>query len=138
MCAAQRVPLIIVALLSFAAPPASAAPAPKDKADRPDPPHWVEPMRKVHAKFTGRKGTFALFGDSITVSMAFWAGLPHDRKHMPPEGEKAFDLVNGHMLKECWAGWRGAAASATTAARPSAGPTRTSTSGSRTTTPRRP
>jgi len=107
MCAAPCVPLVIAALVSFPASPAQASPPQKDQANRPDPPHWVEPMRKVHSRFTGRKGTFALFGDSITVSMAFWAGLPHDRKHMPPEGEKAFDVVNGHMLKECWAGWRG-------------------------------
>ena len=76
-------------------------------ADEKQAPHWAEPMRKVHAKFTGTKGTFATFGDSITVSMAFWANLPHDRKNMPPEGQKAFELVNGYMKKECWAGWRG-------------------------------
>jgi lysophospholipase L1-like esterase len=98
--------VLVAALVSFAAPLASASPE-KRKPDSTDPPRWVEPMRKVHSKFTGRKGTFALFGDSITVSMAFWAGLPHDRKHMPRDGEKAFDLVNDHMLKECWAGWRG-------------------------------
>ena len=34
-------------------------------------PEWVEPMKKVHAKFSGTPGTFALFGDSITVSLGF-------------------------------------------------------------------
>jgi lysophospholipase L1-like esterase len=72
-------------------------------------PAWVEPMRKVHAKFTGTKGTFALFGDSITVSLAFWAGLPHSRKNMTPEAEAAWKLVSKHMRTDCWAGWRGPA-----------------------------
>jgi lysophospholipase L1-like esterase len=72
-------------------------------------PDWVGPMSKAHAKFTGTRGTFALFGDSITVSLAFWAGLPHARKNMPPEGEAAFKLVNAHMKKECWRDWRGPA-----------------------------
>jgi lysophospholipase L1-like esterase len=72
-------------------------------------PAWVEPMCKVHAKFTGTKGTFALFGDSITVSLAFWAGLPHSRKNMSPETEAAWKLVSSYMHKECWQAWRGPA-----------------------------
>ena len=47
------------------------------------PPHWLEPMKKVHARFTGTPGTFAQFGDSITVSMAFWAPLRGEPKNMP-------------------------------------------------------
>src|SRR5438128_498709 len=38
---------------------------------------WRGHIRKVHAKFTGRKGTFAQFGDSITVTMAFWTPLQY-------------------------------------------------------------
>jgi len=34
---------------------------------------WVAAMKKIHARFTGQKGTLAHFGDSITVTMAFWA-----------------------------------------------------------------
>jgi hypothetical protein len=89
------------AVLLFIASSASAA--------DPKVPAWVEPMRKVHAKFTGTKGTFALFGDSITVSLAFWAGLPHSRKNMTPEAEAAWKLVSGHIRKECWQNWRGPA-----------------------------
>jgi hypothetical protein len=66
-------------------------------------------MRRVHASFTGTRGTFALFGDSITVSLAFWAGLPHAHKNLSTEAEAAFKLVNGHMKKECWRDWRGPA-----------------------------
>jgi lysophospholipase L1-like esterase len=70
-------------------------------------PAWVAPMRKVHAKFTGKKGSFALFGDSITVSLAFWAGLPHAHKNLSPDGDAAYKLVNGYMQQECWSRWRG-------------------------------
>src|SRR5262249_12635125 len=68
---------------------------------------WVEPMRRVHARFTGRRGTFAQFGDSITVSMAYWAPLPHHRKHMSPEDERAYQVVHSYMLSECWDRWKG-------------------------------
>src|SRR5947208_7627932 len=72
-------------------------------------PDWAEPMRKVRARFTGTKGTLALFGDSITVSLAFWAGLPQARKNMSPRAEAAFKTVNDHLRKECWRDWRGPA-----------------------------
>jgi hypothetical protein len=70
-------------------------------------PAWAAPMRKAHARFTGQKGTLALFGDSITVSRAFWAGLPGAHKNLSPEGKAAFDLVSGRIRKECWSDWRG-------------------------------
>lgn len=38
-------------------------------------PDWAEPMRAVHARFTGAPGTFAQFGDSITVTLAYWTPL---------------------------------------------------------------
>jgi lysophospholipase L1-like esterase len=82
----------------------AAGPAAAEEKKAPD---WVAPMRKAHAKFTGTPGTLALFGDSITVSMAFWAGLPHTRRNMPPEGEAAYKLVSSYMKKEGWTG-RGA------------------------------
>lgn len=69
--------------------------------------YWVEPMKKVHAKFTGTKGTFAHFGDSITVSMAFWTALQYQRKNAPPNTEAAFALVKGTMRPECWREWKG-------------------------------
>ena len=69
--------------------------------------YWVEPMKKVHAKFMGTQGTFAHFGDSITVSMAFWTALQYQRKNAPPDMEAAFALVKGHMRPECWREWKG-------------------------------
>ena len=68
---------------------------------------WIEPMLRVHARFTGRRGTFAQFGDSITVSMAYWAPLRHRPRGMSPEAQRAFELVTGTMLPECWDRWKG-------------------------------
>ncbi len=69
--------------------------------------YWVEPMRKVHAKFTGTPGTFAQFGDSITVTMAFWAPLQGNQKNLNPEAARAFATVKGYMKPECWREWKG-------------------------------
>ena len=70
-------------------------------------PAWLAPMKQVHAKFTGKPGTFAQFGDSITVTMAYWSPLRYKHKNLDPTGEKAFDLVNSYMLKDCWDKWKG-------------------------------
>ncbi len=69
--------------------------------------YWVGPMKKVHAKFTGRKGTFAHFGDSITVSRAFWASLKWSHKNMDEKTQAAFDLTKAYMKDECWNDWKG-------------------------------
>lgn len=68
---------------------------------------WRPAMAKVHERFTGRPGTFAHFGDSITVSLAFWSPLPHDRRQASPEMERAFRLVEARMKPECWREWKG-------------------------------
>jgi hypothetical protein len=68
---------------------------------------WITSMREVHTRFSGRKGTFAHFGDSITITMAFWAPLPYARENSPPEMEKAFLKVNEYMQPECWRDWKG-------------------------------
>lgn len=64
-------------------------------------------MRKVHARFTGRPGTFAHFGDSITLTLAFWAGLESKPKNMNAETAQAYERVRRHQKPECWRGWRG-------------------------------
>ena len=68
---------------------------------------WVEPMREVHGHFKGTPGTFAQFGDSITVTMAFWAPLQSKPKNMSAEVAKAYDLVVRHQKPECWRDWKG-------------------------------
>ena len=39
-------------------------------------------MSEVHSRFSGQNGTFACFGDSITVTMAFWSPLPYADKNI--------------------------------------------------------
>jgi lysophospholipase L1-like esterase len=61
----------------------------------------------VHARFRGRPGTFAQFGDSITETLAFWAPLKHTRKNASPRMERAFRRVEAYLRPECWAEWKG-------------------------------
>jgi lysophospholipase L1-like esterase len=70
-------------------------------------PSWVEPMKKVHARFTGTRGTLAQFGDSITVTMAYWSPLAYGPKNMPPEMARALEVVKKYLKPECWAKWKG-------------------------------
>lgn len=65
MKTALPIAALVALFLLAAATPAS------DKTKDNARPTWVEPMKKVHARFTGAKGTFACFGDSITVTQAF-------------------------------------------------------------------
>src|SRR5438477_8802451 len=74
---------------------------------RAEEPAWVAPMKAVHAKFSGKAGTLGQFGDSITVTMAYWAPLRYEHKNLDPAAQKAFELVNSYMLKECWDKWKG-------------------------------
>lgn len=69
--------------------------------------YWIEPMKQVHGRFTGTQGTFAHFGDSITVSMAFWAPLGGNPQNMSPEMARAHKLVKGHLKADCWNKWKG-------------------------------
>lgn len=71
--------------------------------------YWVEAMAKVHAQFTGEKGTFAHFGDSITFTMAYWAPLKWEAKNMSPQMEKARGLAHKYMKADCWDKWKGPA-----------------------------
>jgi lysophospholipase L1-like esterase len=64
-------------------------------------------MAKVHAKFTGKPGTFAQFGDSITVTMAYWAPLAGEPEKMSADMEKAHARVKKYMHPDCWSRWKG-------------------------------
>jgi hypothetical protein len=68
---------------------------------------WREAMARVHARFHGRSGTFAHFGDSITVTLAFWTPLKNARKNAPAEMERAYKRVEDHLRPECWRDWKG-------------------------------
>ncbi|MDH4238241.1 MAG: right-handed parallel beta-helix repeat-containing protein [Phycisphaerae bacterium] len=69
--------------------------------------YWADTMAKVHKEFIGEKGTFAHFGDSITVTLAFWTPLLYSRKNAPEEMEQAYQLVNQYLKMECWRNWKG-------------------------------
>jgi lysophospholipase L1-like esterase len=86
-----------LAMLMVAAPTAARA---RDDA-------WVDEMKKVHARFSGKKGTFAQFGDSITITMAYWSSLRGGGRNMNAETAAAYKRVEGHMKEECWSGWKG-------------------------------
>jgi hypothetical protein len=64
-------------------------------------------MKRVHARFHGTNGTFAQFGDSITVTMAFWAPLAQNPNAMSAEMTKAMRLVKQYQKPECWDKWKG-------------------------------
>jgi hypothetical protein len=64
-------------------------------------------MRKVRTQFTGTSGTFAQFGDSITVTMAFWAPLQWKPKEMTAEVGQRYDRVAQYQKPECWRAWKG-------------------------------
>ncbi|HKI37327.1 MAG TPA: GDSL-type esterase/lipase family protein [Gemmataceae bacterium] len=72
-------------------------------------PDWVEPMKKVHARFSGPRGTFAQFGDSITVTMAFWAPLAYEPKGLDEATAKALKRVKAYQQADCWNKWKGSA-----------------------------
>ena len=80
---------------------------------KPAPPpgdYWVEPMRQVYKRFKGKKGTLSQYGDSITVTMAYLAGLSGGkgivRKNMTPEVRKEMDLVQTYADRRLWRKWK--------------------------------
>ena len=70
-------------------------------------PDWIESMVAVHARFKGKRGTFAHFGDSITVSRAFWSPLQSEPKEMSPAAARAYRHVKEFMAADCWSRWKG-------------------------------
>jgi hypothetical protein len=90
----------LIVLLALLAPLAATGAGPEDS-------YWLETLREVHSRFTGKKGTFAHFGDSITVTLAFWTPLLNSRKNAPRELEEAFTIVKEHQRPECWRDWKG-------------------------------
>ncbi len=64
-------------------------------------------MSKVHERFKGTPGTFAQFGDSITVTLAYWAPLADSHKGLSPEAEKVYQIVKEYLKPACWNSWKG-------------------------------
>ena len=80
----------------------TSAKSPETNQSARDKPSWVASMKKVHARFKGKQGVFAVFGDSISFSRAFWFSLRYSRKNASAEMKRAFQLVNKRMLQDCW------------------------------------
>jgi lysophospholipase L1-like esterase len=72
-----------------------------------DEPAWVVPMKEVHARFKGTPGTLAQFGDSITVTMAYWAPLQYAPRNMSDDMKAAHELVKDYLKPDCWSKWKG-------------------------------
>jgi hypothetical protein len=70
-------------------------------------PDWSDAMAAVHARFKGKRGTFAHFGDSITVSMAFWSPLRDEPKDLSPGDARSYRRVKDYMSADCWSNWKG-------------------------------
>ncbi len=68
--------------------------------------YWVEPMKLVHARFKGNKGRCALYGDSITYSMAFlgtaaWGNdIPY--RNIPAHAQADLKAVWTHADRTFW------------------------------------
>ena len=62
---------------------------------------WIEPMRKVHARFGGAPGMLAQFGDSITFSAAFWSPLSVQPKNMNPDVQAKYEMAKARLKPEC-------------------------------------
>ena len=93
----------IACLLAFAA----AAGAQELGPAQPEGRDWRGEMVRVHARFHGRPGTFAHFGDSITETLAFWTPLKHARKDAPPEMERRLPAGRGPPAPGMLAGLEG-------------------------------
>ncbi len=65
-------------------------------------PYWAEPMREVHASYTGPGGLISRFGDSITVSLAFFKQLHYGHTNTTPEDDAALSWINGYLEPACW------------------------------------
>lgn len=64
-------------------------------------------METVHARFKGERGSFAQFGDSITVSDQFWSWMRDRPAKMDAETALAYSLVNNYQNPVCWDKWKG-------------------------------
>jgi len=74
---------------------------------------WVTPMRHVHADYQDRtvpaiQGTIAQFGDSITVTQAYFEPLRYAHTNVSPQDQVKLDWLQSYIYQPCW-GWYGGA-----------------------------
>jgi MYXO-CTERM domain-containing protein len=65
-------------------------------------PYWVEPMREVRSNYFGTDRTIARFGDSISVSMAYFTPLRYGHSDTTPEDQAALSWIQGYVTGACW------------------------------------
>ena len=72
--------------------------------------YWVEAMRTVHKRHTGKAGVLAQYGDSITTTMAFLApyawGRKINPKNCPPDVRREMEVVENHADLNLWKEWK--------------------------------
>ncbi len=69
--------------------------------------YWVGPMKKAHSEWKGTPGTFSQYGDSITVTMAFWTPLKYgEYQGGPPEMHEALAAARKYIHKDVWRDWK--------------------------------
>ena len=68
--------------------------------------YWVEPMKQVRQLYQDTnglaQGTIARFGDSISVSKAYFAPLEWSHTNTTPQSQAALDWIQGWLTSECW------------------------------------
>lgn len=67
-----------------------------------DDPAWVDAMRRIHAGFHGKSGTIARFGDSISVSRAFFAPLQEPHAGGDATTMSALAWIQSYLQPDCW------------------------------------
>lgn len=89
------------------APPAAPAP-PTEEPLLPSGDYWLEPARAARAKWKGTSGTFAQYGDSISITRAFWTPMQYGEfKGIAPEMQTALEAARQYVHKPCWRDWKG-------------------------------
>jgi len=100
-----RVPALLIGVALLAAGGAGSA-----RADEYD---WATPMRYVHAEYQDHavpamEGTIAQFGDSITVTQAYFQPLRYDHTNVAPADQTKLDWLQSYIHQPCW-DWYGSA-----------------------------
>jgi len=67
---------------------------------------WVEPMKTVHARFTGQAGTVAQFGGAAASDEGFFAPLRSPVKDLPAELKPAREWLVTWVRGRCWTAWK--------------------------------
>jgi hypothetical protein len=89
------------------------SPAPAANVAAPEAPtgdYWVEPMKRVRARFRGTGGSLGQYGDSITITMAFMAPHSYGKTCIPPtcppEVAAKLKVLDAYADRGLWRKWK--------------------------------